>query len=157
VTFTFSDHHLVVDAGAELGHVERAVSTPVTAEQESDDEAHDVEPWLKPLAASDGERTYRLFDVSDVYALTEDEGLSVSAWVRAGGLRVAPVTFHMAQVDNPVAASAFVDELGRRKAEAEAPNRLPGMLDYWASWMLAGFATAIGLTVWLREMRRESA
>jgi hypothetical protein len=156
VTFTFSSHHLLVDAGAPLELVERSLQAPAIGGDEAEPAEEQSAPWLKPLAVSAVERTTRPFHVSDVYAYSDDEDLLVSAWVRAGGLRVAPVAFHMSQVDNVDAAQAFVKELERRKAATTRPGRFAGLLDYWASWLIGGVTMAIALGALLRPKRETS-
>ena len=89
VTFTFSGRHLFVDAGAPLEQLDRALQPPETDSPEGGDTAQDGGPWLKPLAVSVVQHSIRPFDVADVYAYSEDGGLLVSAWMRAGGLRLA--------------------------------------------------------------------
>jgi hypothetical protein len=153
VTFTLYDHHLVVDVGVPIEHVERALQGR-DAEEESE---HNAQPWLKPVAVSAIERGLHPFNVADVYANADGGGLSVAVWVRAGGLRLAPVVFTMEQVDNLDAAQAFVEELDRRKASAARLGWLPGILDYWASWFLGFFSLVAVLAVWLRRKYRRVA
>jgi hypothetical protein len=155
VTFTFYDHHLIVDVGAPIEHVERALQAR-HAEEDEEVEYH-IQPWLKPMAISAIERSTHPFNVSDVYADVDEQRLSVTAWVRAGGLRLAPVTFNMAHVDNPDAAQAFVKQLEARKAGGELAGRLPGPLDYWATWFVGAFSTVALLGAWLRKRYKEAA
>jgi hypothetical protein len=64
----------------------------------------------------------------------------------------------MAQVDNPDATDAFVKELRKRKATATSAEALPGLLDYWASWLATGLMLMIGLCVFmqLRQSDKEA-
>jgi hypothetical protein len=154
VTFTLRDHSLYVDVGVPLEHAERALQARGA---EDDAAAQHVEPWLKPMAVSVMERGLRPFDVGDVYADANNGGLQVTAWVRAGGLRVAPVIFSMAQVDSPQAAQIFAEELEHRRTTVGRPRKLPGLLDYWGSWLVAGFSATVLLAAWLRKRYGEAA
>jgi hypothetical protein len=154
VTFTFYDHHLIVDVGAPIEHVERALRAR-QAEEDEQGEYH-IQPWLKPMAISAIERSTHPFNVSDVYADVDEKQLSVTAWVRASGLRLAPVTFNMAHVDNPDAAEAFVKQLEVRKADDGGSGGLPGLLDYWATWFVGAFSTVALLGAWLRKRYKEA-
>jgi hypothetical protein len=148
VTFTLHDGHMSVEVGAPLEQVERALQTE---EGEIDVDTRTlVQPWVKPLTLSLLERGFDPIRLSDVYASAEDEGLNVIAWLRTGGLRVAPVTFDVERVDNPEATRAFVDELNRRKATATFSGKLPGFLDYWASWFLVITTLFVAVLIWLR-------
>lgn len=154
VTFTLHDHSLSVGVGVPLEHVERALG-PEEGEGEAEAEHH-IQPWLKPMAVSLIERGTRPFNVADVNARAEDEWLHVRAWFRAGGLRLAPITLIAGRVDNPEAARAFVQELNERKAPAAGLARVLGILDYWATWFLAGFLLVFLLESWRRRKDGEA-
>jgi len=166
VTFTFYDRHLMVDVGAPIEHVERALQVQQVEEADVDRasadidrvsaEEYHVQPWLKPMAISVIQRGTHPFNAADVYAGIDNGGLSVTAWVRAGGLRLAPVVFNVEHVDNPDAAEAFVEELERRKASVDRPGSFPGVLDYWVSWLIGGFSVAAVLAAWLLKKYREA-
>jgi hypothetical protein len=156
VTFTFYNHNLLVDVGAPIEHVERALQARQAKEGEEEAEYH-VQPWLKPMAISAVERTTHPFNLSDVYADADGEKLSVTAWVRAGGLRLAPVTFKMARVDNIDAAQAFVKQLEARKADGGPSRRFPGPLDYWVTWAVGALSTVVVLGAWLRKRYKEAS
>lgn len=115
------------------------------------DEDSQERPWVKPLAMtaiSDGAERIAL---ADVRAVRMQDDLDVQIWVRAGGLRLAPVRLHWDAVDNPAAADDFVRELKERKQAARDPSRFPGFLDYWVSWIVGGLtALALGIR-WLRR------
>jgi hypothetical protein len=131
VTFTLYDHHMSVDLGAPIENIAAAVESETDGRQGMALR----QPWAKPMAAAVIERGLRPFNVSDVDAEVEEERFSVLAWIRAGGLRLAPIRFRMRRVDNPEATRAFVDELEQRKASAARSSRVPKWLDYWASWL----------------------
>ena len=146
VTFTLQNHHLSVGIGAPLEQVE-TILQQVDAGGEAGRESQAM-LWLRPLAVSLLERGMGPFRVADVDAAAEDDRLRVNAWVRAGGLALAPVTLVNGRVDNPPAAQAFVEELTRRKSEV---TEALGLLDYWFTWILAG-ALIFGLfQVWRRR------
>lgn len=146
VTFTLHDHSMSVGLGAPLEHVERAL--------QPEDEAR-LQPWLKPVAVSLLERGTRPFRVADVDARAEGNWLSVTGWVRAGGLRLLPIILIRGRVDNPEAALAFVEELNSRKASVEGAFKLLGLLDYWATWLTAGFFMLGLLRFWRRRGNSE--
>ena len=182
VTFTLYDQYLTIDAGVPIEHLERAIEARRAAaeaakkgeeeeieeeleaeeaeemEETEEVEAHlSIRPWLKPMVISAVERTTRPFNVADVSAKAKGGGLRLAAWVRAGGLRLAPVSFRMERVDNPEAAEAFVEELDRRKESAPRPSSLPGFMDYWISWIGAAISMMIVLGIWLRRRSHEEA
>ncbi len=159
VTFTLHDHSLSVGVGAPIEHVERFVQAQTSAteaggesEAETRQEAS-VRPWLKPMAISVLERATRPFDVDDVEASVEGSWLYVRAWVRGGGLRVAPITLIEGRVDNPQAAQAFVQELDERQTSITPLGQVVNLLDYWATWFVAGFVMFILLQNWRRRER----
>jgi hypothetical protein len=156
VTFTLHDHGMSVGVSAPLGNVDRALQARGSADTEEGPSDH-IQPLLKPVAVSALERATHPFKVADVDASEEDGGLQVAAWVRAGGLRLAPVIFSMDHVDNADAARAFVKELDARKESVRRPGPFPGPLDYWATWFAAGLSMIVALAVWLRKRYTESA
>jgi hypothetical protein len=83
--------------------------------------------------------------------------LRVVAWTRLGGLRLAPISFDMEQVDNPEATDAFVKELQTRKTSVTGAEALPGILDDWASWFATSLLLIIGLLVFVGLRQRDEA
>jgi hypothetical protein len=154
VTFTLHDRGLSVGVGAPLEHIERAIQAK-TAETEEEPTYH-VQPWLKPMAISMIERATRPFDVDDVDAQSLDGWLQVKAWYRAGGLRLTPITLIEGKVDNSDAAQAFVQELDARKTTGTGLARVLGLLDYWVTWFIAGFAMVVLLQTWRRRKGGEA-
>jgi hypothetical protein len=150
VTFTLHDHSMSVDLGTALEYVERALQP----EQADNGATAAIEPLAKPMALSVWERVTRPFSVADVDASVVDNWLRVTSWVRALGLRLAPIPFVMEQVDNPDAAHAFVDELNERKQTARRPGTFRGPLDYWITWLLGSLL--ITLLVWVGLRRGEN-
>lgn len=170
ITFTLYNNSLSIGLGVPLEHVERAIAAGADEGEEPESAGEEpkektdakekkapVKSWLKPMAISAIERTTHPFNVNDVSASATGGGLSVIAWVRSGGLRLAPVVFKLSPVDNPDAAKSFVEELERRKKAAPSKATFPGPLDYWASWVAAGFTALIFLVVWLRKQYKQRA
>jgi hypothetical protein len=155
VTFTLQNNTLVVDLGAPLEMVEKTFRAPEGEGKEGEGTAL-AAPWLKPVIVSAVQWATKPFHINDVSAGAEGDGFHFIAWTRAGGLRLAPIGFSIERVDNPDAAHAFVNELKERKASAPHPGSLPGPLDYWASWFLAGLA-AIGVGTWLLGRKKKEA
>lgn len=148
VTFTLHDHRLSVDPGVALEHVEQALETLGDEEEAEREEGDGYRPtWTKPTAVSLLEKRLSPFHVRDLDASLKGANLRVIAWMRAGGLLLAPVIFTVEQVDNPGAAEAFVKELKHRKQSVEQSGRLPGLMDYWAGWMLVGLFV-LALMLW---------
>jgi hypothetical protein len=148
VTFTLQDHHLSVGLGPPLEQIEVALQQAESGQE--DGEAGQPSLWLKPLAVSLAERGAGPFHVADVSARAQDGRLRVSAWYRAGGLALAPITLMDGRVDNPPAAQAFAQEVKRRKSEGGAASGLPRLLDYWWTWIAAA-GMLLGLfQVWRR-------
>lgn len=142
-TLTLHDHHLSVELGGVLLEQVEKVFRP---EQGGDG----LPAWLRPMLVWLIQQILRPFAVTDVNVSVKDGGLRIAAWIRAGGLRLVPVTVAWERVDNPEAAQAFVKELNRRKVSAAHPGRFSGPLDYWASWVLIGFMLVVLPLRWLR-------
>ena len=162
VTFTLRDSRMSVGVGAPLEQVERAIELsrggdePELEEVEEGAEVELAEPgrpklWLRPVAVSLVERGTRPVHVDDVVAKLTNDWLQVRAWIRAGGLRVVPITLIDGRVDNPVAAEDFVEEVEERKT-VTGLNVL-GLFDYWATWIVAG---VVGLLMF-QKLRREGS
>ena len=163
ITFTLSDDYLYIGTSVPVEHVERAVLASQAEEGEEgqaeggEEGGAQLRAVLKPLAVSAIERSTHPFSVGDVYAKVEKGNLRLTAWVRISGMRVAPVLFSLAHVDNPDAARLFVEELDRRRAAVAYPGRFPGILDYWASWIVGGFSAFLLLIFWLRGRYKDAA
>ncbi len=90
--------------------------------------------------------------VNDVNPYFEDEQFKLTFWKRVAGLRFAPLTISMGDVDNPDAAGQFIDTLLERQKQAEAPGFFAGPLDYWATWLVA-LAGVIFLIKWPKKKK----
>jgi hypothetical protein len=159
VTFTLRNSRLSVGVGAPLEQVERAIEIGRGEERPEEpfeegvpaeiEEGRRPKLWLRPIAVSLVEQGTRPMHVDDVVASVMGESLHVRAWVRAGGLRLVPITLIDGRVDNPVAARDFVDEVQARKAVTGFKPF--GLLDYWATWILAVFAGFFVFQQWRRN------
>jgi len=147
--FTLQDGHLFVDfGGALLEQVER--ESP--AREESQER---LPALLKPTSGWLLQQFLHPFNVADVYArAAEDGGFKVTAWLRANGLRSVPAILHWKQVDNPESAQNFTAELNERKKLEKRRGRFPGLLDYWATWIVAGFALVVLAWQTVRRINR---
>jgi hypothetical protein len=127
------------------------------AYQASGDEeaAKRLTTWIKPTATGAIQKLMKPVPLADFDAEMSDDGLQATAWIRAGGLRLAPLMMTWQDVDNPDAAQAFVRELQERKASIQDDLSRPAPLDYWASWIVIG-VMAIALPVLLIRQWRKS-
>ena len=167
VTFTLHDSSMSVELGVPLEHIERALAS-LEQEPKAQDGGETVETQnesrsdtmtgayyaLKPMAVSLMEKGGQPFNVADVTARAEDEGLDVTAWVRAKGLRLAPIRFAWDRVDNPEGAKAFAHQVRARHEAASQPGRFAGMMDYWLSWL--AFGTLLLALFWPHKKRHRS-
>jgi hypothetical protein len=156
VTFTLRDSRMSVGVGAPLEQVERAVELGREEEKPEAEgegaEARETERpklWLRPLAISLIERGTRPVHVDDVVTNLVDDWLQVRAWIRAGGLRLLPITLIDGRIDNLAAAQDFVEEVRERKTTMGF--NVFALLDYWGTWILAGLFALIMLQKWRRK------
>ncbi len=149
-TFTLQNGSVAVEFGDTLlKQAEEAL------EKMSSPETSTLQSVAKPAVSASLQKLMEPFPVQDFAAELEGDSLQAQAWVRAGGLRLAPVIFNWEHVDNPDGAAAFVTELQRRQAESTSISRYPGILDYWVIWLLAGI-TAVILPILLWRRRQHS-
>jgi len=162
ITFTLHDQWLTVDVGAPVEQMEHVLSALQSDEAEYAEEQEKEAPetpsslWLKPLALSLIQRGSKPFRVVDLSATADEERLSIRSWTRLGGLRISPVTLMNSRVDNPDAAQAFVAELNRRKEALTNKPALFNLLNYWATWIVAGVALVTSFFFWRRQARMEN-
>lgn len=128
----------------------------VAASLKSDEDTN-VTYWAKPLATGLVQKILRPFPVNDFDADLADESLQTTAWLRTGGLRLAPITMTWHDVDNPDAAQAFVQELDNRKQSAPSIRSYPSLLDYWASWIIAGASLIVFTAAMVRLLQKVRA
>ncbi|NLG51284.1 MAG: hypothetical protein GX552_14345 [Chloroflexi bacterium] len=154
--FTLYDHSMTIEPGTTVEAVEKEAAERAEAVTGKEVEAAPRPrtrrlPWYMPvlsLLLGDGARVFR---VADTRARAQNGGLAVTAWLRAGGLRLLPVTFYWEHVDNRDMAQSFVDELQRRKMTTPRQGVARGPLDVWATWLAVGLALGVGLYTWLRR------
>jgi hypothetical protein len=151
---TFTLHNSSVSVG--IGVPAEQIRTTVEARSAEDENGDAPKMWMKPVALSVIGRASEPFRLYDVTAKLERGSLHVTAWMRAAGLRLAPINLTWEQVDNPEAAEGFVQEIQRRKTEVRPAGRMPGPLDYWWTW-ITGAISILGLgTAWIvRRLRRD--
>lgn len=143
-TFTLYDHSLSIEASEILmEQIDRLV------EAGKSETEFEVPVWLKPVVAWLAQEVLRPFSVADVSARTHDDGFWVTAWVRAAGMRLAPLTLGWEHVDNPDAADAFVRQLNTRQMSAPHPGRFPGPFDYWAAWLIVAVLVVVLPLRWM--------
>jgi hypothetical protein len=154
-TFTLQNGNVAIEFGdALMRQAEDALEAMSGAED--DDKAHVLQNVAKPAVSASLQKIMEPFALRDFSAELDGDSLQAHAWVRAGGLRLAPVMLHWQHVDNPEGAAAFVAELERRQAEATAVNRYPGVLDYWAIWLVAA-VTAVLIPILFWRQRQQSS
>ena len=159
VTFTLRGSRMSVGVGAPLEQVEQAIRLGRGAEEEAIEEGGEAEVevaeaerpklWLRPLAVSLVERGTQPVHVDDVVASLVDDWLQVKAWIRAGGLRLVPITLIDGRVDNPVAAQDFVEQVRERKTVTGFNLFAP--LEYWVTWIAAGVFALAMFQKWRRK------
>jgi hypothetical protein len=121
------------------------------------DQAHKLAAWLEPAATSALQRIAQPVPHSDFEASVEGSGLRALAWIRAGGLRLAPVVGIWQEVDNVPGARAFVEEVEQRKKASIEKERMPDPFDYWAGWALVGLLTLTVPIVLMRLLSKRRA
>ncbi|MBN1427146.1 MAG: hypothetical protein JXB07_02095 [Anaerolineae bacterium] len=154
-TFTLCDGTMMVDMGSPLENLEKPlqiVDEDVVGETGSS--LLLVESiWMRPVVLRLFERVTQPISISDIDASQVGDGLHVQAWIRVGGLRLAPIALVWNEVDNPDATQAFITELNRRKQATVHPGRFWGVLDYWASWLAVGLV--VGFLLFRQLQKRE--
>lgn len=131
LTFTLLDHRLRVKPGAVVEKIEKVLSS----EEKPIELKEQIMEQVKPAALSMVQGFSNDIHLSDVNVDLHGESLSIFAWNRLSGLRLAPFRLKINRVDNVDAAEAFVNELNDRKASTSYAGRFIGPLDYWFSWI----------------------
>jgi len=141
VTFTIFENYMKVNLTGLIDQISGI------AEQEDRDEA--IKSFLSTQSGSALYKTIERLSgpvhINDVNPFFEDGSFKLTFWKRIAGLRVAPITISIGDVDNPDAAVQFIDTLLERQDQAEDPGVFAGPLDYWATWigLLAGLILLI--------------
>jgi len=112
-----------------------------------------ISTWIKPAATGTIQKLLRPVPLADFDAEMSGDALQTTAWIRAGGLRLAPIMMTWQEVDNPEGARAFVDELRDRKESIQEEKSLPDALDYWASWIAIGLMTMVLPILFIKRWR----
>jgi hypothetical protein len=148
-TFTIVDDVLKVNLTGLFDQVSKVI--------DAEDQQQAVKHLLKSQSRS---AIYKLVErlsgpvhVNDVSPSFDNEEFSLTFWKRIAGLRFAPLTVLMGEVDNPDAATQFIETIKGRQELAKAPNVFSGPLDYWATWI----ALFIGITILLRWPRKKKS
>lgn len=146
ITLTIVDDHVqvhltgILDSAGEL----------LQSEERRSEAGRQLAVQAAPAAFKLAEGISGPVQINDLHASLKEDHLTITAWRRAGGLRLAPLRISIEEVDNPAAAQAFINELEARQDQAEHPGRFAGPLDYWLGW--AGVALAVGaLLIWPRK------
>ena len=149
-TFTMEDGGVCVQLGdALLAQVKRAFDAL------ADEEAKELKSLLQPGENSAMHGLEEPIPVQDFNAQLEDDSFQTVAWLRAGGLRLAPVMLNWRHVDNPDAAEAFVKELEERQQKASEIHKFPGIFDYWITWVLAAVMLIALPVIFIRRRMAE--
>ena len=150
--FTLYDHSMTIEPGATVEAIEKAAEMVTGEEMEVAPRPRTRRlPWLMPVVAWLLGRGAHAFQVEDTRVKAQDGGLTVTAWLRAGGLRLLPITFYWEHVDNREMARAFAEELQQRKMMTVRPTIMRGPLDLWATWVGVGLTLAVGMYLLLRR------
>ena len=150
-TFTIQDDEVAVQLGeALLEQIEGLFD----AFRGDGDQSNRFSAWLEPAATGALQRVLKPIPLTDFEVDQQNGSLQITAWLRAGGLRLAPILASWKEVDNPAAAQAFAEEVRRRKEALNEDRLLPDPFDYWASWIFLGMLT-VGLPfLWWRLLRQ---
>ena len=73
--------------------------------------------------------------INDVNPKFENGEFKLIFWKRVAGLRFAPISLSMGEVDNPEAAAQFLRTIIQRQNETATPGIFSGPLDYWGTWL----------------------
>lgn len=147
LTFTIFENHLKVNMTGLIDQVSTVVG--------EEDRETAVKNFLSTQSSSAiykaVERLSGLIHVNDVDPFYEEGQFKLRFWKRILGLRFAPITLSMGNVDNPEAAGQFIDTLMSRQDQGETPGPFAGPLDYWATWI----GLLIGLIVLIKWPRKK--
>jgi hypothetical protein len=146
LTFTIFENHLKVNLTGLIDQV-----STVVGEEDRETAVKDFLSTQSDSAIYKAvERLSGLIHVNDVDPYYEEGQFKLRFWKRILGLRFAPITLSMGNVDNPEAAGQFIDTLMSRQDQAETPGPFTGPLDYWATWL----GLIIGLFVLIKWPRK---
>jgi len=148
-TLTLIDHKLRIDVPEVLD----TLGEIAAADEKLAEAGERLKSQMQPVVMKAVEAMAGPVDLADASARLKGQHLSVTAWKRLGGLRLAPLRLRIRDVDNPDAAEAFVNEFDHRQATADDRRKFAGPLDYWWGWM----GLLLGLFVLLKWPRPRAA
>ena len=151
-TFTLQNEQVKVELGTAL--MERVDN--LIDNFQSDESLH-ISNVLEPATTGALHRLLQPIPLADFDATLTGDTLQLTAWLRAGGLRVAPIMVTWAEVDNPAGAAAFVDELKERRLASAKQRKLPALFDYWVSWLVVGGVSVAMPILWYRRWRHNGS
>lgn len=151
-TFTLQDEHVKVELGTAL--MEQVDNLIDTFQSE---ESLQIANVLEPAATGTLHHLLQPIPLADFDASLTGNTLQLSAWLRAGGLRVIPIMETWEAVDNPAGAAAFVDELKERRMFSAKQRKLPALFDYWVSWLVLGSVSVAMPILWYRHWRHNGS
>lgn len=150
ITFTLYDDYLTVNLTGLIDSVSEFV-------KEKEEESR-KEVVKSIISKQSGAAIYKVLErlsgpvhISDVNPYIEEGQFNLTFWKRLAGLRVAPITISVSDVDNPQAATQFIETLIDRQKETVKPGTFAGPLDYWATWV----GLLIGLIVLIRWLKKD--
>ena len=134
LTFTLQGDFLKVN----LTGLEENITEILTGDEDLESVKKGLSSQVGPTALKVMEGISGPVHVSDAKAElhgSEENYLRITLWKRLAGLRAAPIVLDMEEVDNPEAASRFLDELRARRQAAGKISKFIGPLDYWLGWI----------------------
>jgi len=149
MTFTIFEDYLKVNLTGLIDQV-----SEVVGKEDTGSAAKDF------LSTQSGSALYKAVErlsgpvhVNDVHPYFEDGQFKLIFWKRVAGLRFAPITLSMGNVDNPDAAGQFIETLMDRQDQAETPGAFAGPLDYWGTWI----GLLIGVILLIKWPRKDQS
>jgi len=153
-TFTLYHDSVSIQLGtAILEQLDSASESYEAAEKDGIDGINVID-WAKPVATGTLQKVLQPLAIHDFDAELDDNSFQMIAWVRTKGLRLAPIVITWEDVDNPVAAQAFVKELQKRKKATTVTSNFPSVFDYWAGWFIASISSIVVFVVVLRLFKQ---
>lgn len=147
VTFTIVENYMKVNLTGLIDQISGF------AEEEGREEA--IKSFL---STQSGSAIYKVVErlsgpvhINDVNPFLEDGEFKLTFWKRVAGLRVAPITLSIGDVDNPEGAAQFIETLMERQDQAEDPGVFAGPLDYWGTWI----GLLVGLIILIKWPKKD--
>jgi hypothetical protein len=111
--------------------------------------------WIEPTTTGALQSVLQPVSLADFDAQMKGESLQTMAWIRAGGLRLAPIMVTWSQIDNPAGAQVFVDEVNKRKEKATEDKSMLDPFDYWVTWLLIGIVSFVLPIFWWKKWQQQ--